>query len=39
MRIRHTDPYRGLRIMLTTSALVLPILVLLACGVYLAMAQ
>jgi hypothetical protein len=39
MRTRHTDPYRGLRIMLTTGALAVPILILLACGIYMVMTQ
>jgi hypothetical protein len=39
MRVKHTDPYRGLRIMLTTGAITLPILVLLACWIYVTMMQ
>ena len=39
MRVRHTDPYRGLRITLTTGAMMVPILILVACGAYLTMAQ
>jgi hypothetical protein len=39
MRTKHTDPYRGFRIMLTTGALALPIAILIACGVYMVMAQ
>jgi len=39
MRTKHTDPYRGFRIMITTGAIGLPLAILIACGVYLAMAQ